>query len=215
MRTREEASRRSYRLGRRAQGKADTRLRVLNAAHALFTNAGFHAVTLEDIAHHAGVARTTIFKQFASKVGLLRALEEDVSRRAGVDRLLPTLFVDDARQALRNAFEVGSRVWAAEHLMFRKLRALAVMDVDMHRVMADKDRRRRELVEDLLRRLRAQRAIRAGMTRAQQFDVLWLLTSFESFDAVYSAGHTPAKVGALLLQLCEGALVTPEKRRRQ
>ena len=41
---------RTYRLGRRATGMADTRQRVIQAARQLFLSAGFHRVSIETIA---------------------------------------------------------------------------------------------------------------------------------------------------------------------
>lgn len=190
---------RTYRLGRRATGMADTRQRVILAARQLFLSAGFHRVSIETIAARAGVGRTTVFQQFGSKAGLLRAVEEATSARAGVDGLQVALSDADALRSLRAAFEVGCHVWAAEREMFRNLFSLAVIDPEMREVMAQKDQQRRRLVDTLAQQLQRQHRLCAGVTRRNAADLLWLLTSFETFDTLYAVRGSVKEVARLLL----------------
>lgn len=192
-------STRTYRLGRREAGMADTRQRVIEAARQLFLAAGFHRVSIEAVAEHAGVGRTTVFQQFGSKAGLLQAIEQETSARAGVEALLQSLADPDAHRALRAAFEIGCQVWAAEREMFRGLFSLADIDPEMRKVIQDKDQRRRQLVEDLAHKLQRQHRLRPGVTRRNAADLLWLLTSFESFDTLYALRGTVREVARLLL----------------
>src|SRR5579862_1591321 len=62
------------------------RRRIMDSARALFAERGLD-VTLNDIAHHAGVGVGTVYRRFPSKDDLIDALFEDgVSRIAGIAR---------------------------------------------------------------------------------------------------------------------------------
>lgn len=190
---------RTYRLEQRATGIADTRQKVVAAARALFLTAGFHRVSIEAIAAHAGVGRTTVFQQFGSRSGLLAALEQETRARAGVEELWHKLGDPDALQALHAAFGMGCRVWAAEAEMFRGLFALAAIDPEMQAIVADQAARRRQLIDALALRLQRQRRLRPGVTRRCAADLLWLLTSFQSFDTLHAARGSLREVTRLLL----------------
>jgi len=52
---------------RRARKKALTRTEIRDAAHLLFAERGFDAVTIADVAERADVAVQTVFNHFATK----------------------------------------------------------------------------------------------------------------------------------------------------
>lgn len=52
---------------------AQTTLRILDAADALFYGEGIHAVGVDAIAAHAGVSKRTLYKHYASKDALIGA----------------------------------------------------------------------------------------------------------------------------------------------
>lgn len=196
-------SKRTYRLGLRAQGMADTRTRVIEAARSLFLATGFHDVSVDAIAAAAGVGRTTVFQQFGCKSGLLRAVEEETGARAGVDEILQTLaFMDrEPLRALRIAFERGCEVWAKERAMFDKLFSLAAIDPELSEVMAQKEARRRELVDALVLALSRHQLLRPGVSRRTAGDLMWALTSFKTFDALFALRGSAREVARLMLTL--------------
>ncbi len=57
---------------RRAVRKAETEMRLVQAATALFVARGYAATTLADVAEHADVAPRTLYLHFATKADLLR-----------------------------------------------------------------------------------------------------------------------------------------------
>jgi len=63
---------RQYRSALRAQRAAETRQRVLHAAHDLFANQGYGRTTIAEIAEAAGVAAETVYATFRNKTTLLR-----------------------------------------------------------------------------------------------------------------------------------------------
>jgi AcrR family transcriptional regulator len=64
---------------RRLLPRAQRREQILVAATHAFARAGFSSTSLEDVAHEAGVDRVILYRHFASKADLYRA----VLRRAG------------------------------------------------------------------------------------------------------------------------------------
>ncbi|EFK98288.1 transcriptional regulator, partial [Streptomyces sp. SPB78] len=75
---------------RRSKGDR-TRARILDAATALFSRSGFHAVSLRDIAAHAGLTHAGLLHHFPGKEALLTQV---LSRRDAEDA--PRLFPPDA-----------------------------------------------------------------------------------------------------------------------
>jgi TetR/AcrR family transcriptional repressor of mexJK operon len=67
--------------GVKLAARVDVRERILTAARAVFTRAGFEAATLEDIAREAGVGPATVYRQFSDKDGLVSAFADQVGPR--------------------------------------------------------------------------------------------------------------------------------------
>ena len=69
--------------GRARPERADAarnRARVLEAARRLFAERGVEAVTMEEVAREAGVAKGTVFNRFGDRAGLALALLDDHER---------------------------------------------------------------------------------------------------------------------------------------
>ncbi len=56
---------------------------IVSAAERLFLNRGFGGVSMDDLAEEAGVARRTLYNQFASKEEILREMLSRVSTQLG------------------------------------------------------------------------------------------------------------------------------------
>lgn len=197
---------RTYRLARRAQGIADTRQRIVQAARRLLLGSGPQALSVEAIASGAGVARTTVFQQFGSKAAVLRDLEMDTSARSGLGRLFAQDDASggeeaDALRVLRTTIEAVCRAWDAEREVFRSLRALAALDPELREAMdvGGREEERRRSCDALAQRLQRQQRLRPGVTRRCAAELLFLLTSFETFDTLYAARGEVREVVRLLV----------------
>lgn len=84
--------------GLRARSKARTRAALVTAAAALFTERGYRATTVEDLAAAAEVAPRTFFRYFASKQDVLLAPYE-----AALQKWLDTVASAPAGEALVDA----------------------------------------------------------------------------------------------------------------
>jgi AcrR family transcriptional regulator len=67
-----KAVKRHYKSPRRQEQAAETRIRILRAAHDLFASQGYGRTTIVEIADEAGVAVETVYAAFGNKPTLLR-----------------------------------------------------------------------------------------------------------------------------------------------
>jgi AcrR family transcriptional regulator len=199
---------RRYQLGKRAATVAETRVRILEAARAVFAEDGFHRAAVDEVARRADVARATVYYQFGPKLRLVEAVLDDIERRGRQERVIAAVALPDAVEATRRAFKEGSRFWAAQHVLVRKLIGLAAADPETRQLVQERDRNRLALVTRLAERLAEQRRLRAGCTVEEAVHTLWLLSSFEAFDQLFTGRRLGADaIASLLFGLAERALL--------
>ncbi|WP_161501029.1 TetR/AcrR family transcriptional regulator [Embleya scabrispora] len=177
---------REYRSDKRQAAAEDTRQRILTAARSLLSAATPAQITLDGIAKAADVSRQTVYNAFGTKAGLLEALFDGLATRAGVD-LSEAFAAPDADAALRRFTETFCRFWAADPVVIRRLRGMAVLDAELDRLLRERDDMRRTALGSLL----AARGVEAG---AETVDVVWQLTGFEVYDGLArrDPGRDPA-----------------------
>jgi AcrR family transcriptional regulator len=200
---------RPYRPGRRRPAAEQTRARILAAARDLLVAAeGLAGFTIDAVAERAGVARMTVYYRFGSKPGLLEALFDALAAEGGMQDL-PTAFRSpEPRAALAAFIATFCRFWAADRLLLRRVRALAVLDPDLEQALRARDERRREGLAVLLHRLARAGEGPAPPAQGAAVDVLHALTSFELYDQLAGPERGPAEVALLLDQLAD-AVVRP------
>src|SRR5712692_395408 len=131
---------RPYRLGRRQAATDQTRARVLAAARELIADLyGFTGFTIDAVARRADVARMTVYYQFGSKAGLLEALFDDLAARGGMQELAGAFQKAEPLDALAEFIRVFCRFWASDQVIFRRLRALAVLDAELEQLMTERE----------------------------------------------------------------------------
>jgi AcrR family transcriptional regulator len=201
---------RSYRLGKRADSIQQTRARILEATRALLARDGYPQLPIDEVARRADVARATVYYQFGSKRGLLEAVVADVQQRAGQQQVVAALELADPIQALRRAFELGCRFWASEHALVRRLSGLAAVDPEIRQVLSQAEQQRLPLLTRLAERLAEAGHLAAGYSTSRTVDLLWLLSSFEAFDQLFSGRQLPVEeVASVLFDLAARALAQP------
>ena len=189
---------REYRLGRRQAEVDRTRSRILAAARFLVSERGPES-SLGKVAARAGVSRITVYNQFGSKAGLLRALAAEAGRPpAGA---APGEAAADPLEDLKLRIERACAGWAADPRLHRQLegRALGAAGV-ASRKSSDDD-------HALAERLAAHDRLRPGCSIKEAEDVISILTSFPAFDRLHKEGRrsTPA-VAEILLRMASGCL---------
>ncbi len=204
----ETVSPRPYRLGRREASVEGTRERVIESAREVFSEAGFYRASLDDVAKRAGVARATVYYQFKSKFGLLEAAIDGTLSDAPRERLTAALERPEPVEAMRQYTREICKFWAHDHVFYRNVIGLAAVDPEAAKAVDQYDYRRREPLVWLAKRLHDQGALRASVTQKQAVDTIWLLTSFRSFDHLFSrCSLSVRKSSAMLESLADGILV--------
>jgi AcrR family transcriptional regulator len=94
--------------GRRAEAKAATRAKILEAARSLFTVAGYEHSTMREIARMVGMSTGAIFVNFTDKAALYRAVFGHAPLTAEEGRA----FLLAARQFVAKADPTGEQVRA-------------------------------------------------------------------------------------------------------
>jgi AcrR family transcriptional regulator len=71
-------AKREYASPARAQAKADTRERILEAVVRVILEQGIHAFSVQNVAERSGISHRTVYRHFASREGLLEGLSESL-----------------------------------------------------------------------------------------------------------------------------------------
>ena len=197
---------RPYRLGQRQATTEQTRARILAATRELLmSNNGFSGFSIDAVARQADVARMTVYYQFGSRIGLLEALCDYLAAQGGMDQLSHAFRQADPLNALAEYIAVFGRFWNSDRLVTRRLRGLAALDPDFEQVIRARDERRRQGLGVILQRLVEQHGPPAAAID-EKVNVLYTLTSFETFDTLAGPTHSLEDVTSLVQQLARAVL---------
>jgi AcrR family transcriptional regulator len=189
---------RPYHSDRRRAAASQTRAHILAAARALLASeAGLAGFSVDAVAREAGVARMTVYYQFASRLGLLDALFDDLAERGGMTALPAAFSNPDPLGALDAFIAAFCRFWDSDRLVIRRLRAAAAVDPELETALRARDERRRQGLQVLVPRLGGPGERPAPEVIAARVDLLWVLTGFATFDAL-AESRLADEVAALL-----------------
>ena len=198
---------RPYRLGQRQAAIEQTRVRIINAARELLMMSdGFSSFSIDQVARQADVARMTIYHQFGSKSGLLEALCDALAISGGMDQLATAFRQPEPLDVLNQYLVVFSRFWETDRLVTRRLRALAALDADFEQVIRARDERRRLGVHTITQRLVEQQVLPPDAPLDKIVDVLFTLSSFETFDTLAGPTRSIQDVAPLVFQLARASI---------
>jgi AcrR family transcriptional regulator len=148
----------------------------------------------------------TVYHQFGSKIGLLEALCDTLAASGGMEHLATAFRQPDALDALNQYLLVFGRFWEADRLVMRRLRALAGLDPDFERVIRARDAWRRQGISVIAQRLVDQLGPLPERARDEIVDVLFTLSSFETFDTLAGPTRSLEEVAPLVARLARAAL---------
>ena len=200
---------RRYEQRLRAQTAEATRRRVLDAVYERLREAPARPVSVDRIARTAGVARSTVYVIFGSRAGLFDAFAADVLERGGFHRVLDAIADPDPRAHLRDGIAGGVHTFAAHRDVFRALVSMAELDADaVGGAMQRMEQRRAKGMMRLARRLARHGLLRDGLTARKAADQLFVLTSFDGFDLLYSGrGLAADEVARVLVDVAQRSLL--------
>jgi AcrR family transcriptional regulator len=196
---------RRYEQRLRAESAEETRRRILDAVYDCLRAAPTQPLSLEQVARAARVARSTIYLVFGSRAGLFDAVATDVLYRGGFDRVVEAVAHPDAREHLRRGVRGGMEMYAAYRDVHRVLFSTAALDPGaMTGAMRRADEGRAGGMEYLAKRLAEQGQLRPELTEADAANILFLTTSFDAFDALYTGRGLPvSEVARLMVEVAE------------
>lgn len=179
---------RKYEQRLRAESAEETRRRILDAVFHRLREAPTEPLSLDKVARAARVARSTIYTVFGSRSGLLDAFADELYARSGLGGLTTAVDHEDVREHLRGGIAAASRMFAAGRDMFRVL--FSMEQLEPGSVGATIERLAEERaggMAHLATRLADAGLLRPDTTVDQATHLLWVITSFESFDLLYTA----------------------------
>jgi len=198
----ETMSPRPYRMGKRQAAADDTRARILEAARQLLANESETDLGMEAIARRADVSRLTLYYQFKSRPGLLEALYDHLAIRGNMRRMAEVFHEPDASVAMEKLVLTFAGFWSSDPVVIRRLRGIATLDAEIDQGIRARDARRQHAAREIIRRT-GLRGKKKPSTEQQNLtaDVLSMLTSFESYDALARAGHSQEEIVATITRI--------------
>ena len=183
-------------------------MRIIDAVFERLCVAPAERIVIERIARDAGVARSTVYAIFGSRAGLFDAVGRELASRSGYASLVDAKHQPDARDHLRAGFRASGEMLAANRDIYRALRSMAQLDEQaVGGVVRRMDEERAAGMSRLAGRLAEQGVLRDGVSPADAERVLWVLTSFESFDLLFTGRRlSTRRATEILIDMAERAL---------
>ncbi|MEV0145449.1 MULTISPECIES: TetR/AcrR family transcriptional regulator [unclassified Nonomuraea] len=192
----------------RAKAADQTRRRILDAVYQRLVEAPFEQVSMDKVAKLAEVSRSTIYTAFGSRAGLFDALGMDLLHRGGFTDMVTAVLQPDARRGLRDGITGNVHMYAAHRDVLRALFSMAQLDADaVGGTVRRLEDGRAQGMNDLAQRLHDQGALRDDVSIDQAGHLLWLHSSFDAFDLLFTGRSLSADtVAALMARAAEHAL---------
>jgi AcrR family transcriptional regulator len=198
---------RPYHMERRRESTDENRQRIINAARELLASAeGSARFSVEEVARRAGVARMTVYYQFSSLGGLLEGLCDSLAIAGGMNHLADAFRSPDPLDAVDRFIAVFMRFWESDRPVLRGLNALAALDPAFAAVLEERSGWRRKGVRVMLERLAKQTGRPKPGEIGDAADLLFMLTSFATYDTLAGPRRSKDQVTALVQGLARKAL---------
>jgi AcrR family transcriptional regulator len=165
-------------------------------------------INLLAIAEACGVARSTIYTAFGSRGGLVAAMFNHVFDRSGSRRLGELISLPDASRALRRSLEHGCLMYARDRDIVARLILVSELDSEAAEAAAADGRKRAAGMRDLAHRLYAEGHLREGLSEEEAASYLWVITSFWTFDQLYTGwGLSARRCGRAVVEMATRTLL--------
>jgi AcrR family transcriptional regulator len=193
-----------------------TKASVVDAARRLFEERGYAATTIEAISEGSDTPQATIYRLFASKLGILKAVidvaivgdDEDVAMadRPQVQELLAD---PDARQRVTQFAALLADLMARTAPVHRLLADAARSDPDAASLLAEIARQRQQGQQRIARSLARSGALRPELRERDAADIIHALASPEVYGLlVLDRGWTGEHYERWIASTLTGQLLT-------
>jgi AcrR family transcriptional regulator len=174
---------------------------VVDAARSLFGERGYGGTTIEAISERADVPPATVYRLFASKLGILKALLDvsiagDDAAVAVPDRpAVQAMFnADDPREQLSGLVGLTRDINSRAAPLYEILTSAARADPDAAALLAEYSRQRHEGQRRVARSLARRGALRTNLKPREAEDIIHALMSPELYRLlVVERGWTTAR----------------------
>lgn len=170
-------TRRRYDARLRSERASGTRQRILDEARRLFTARGVEKVTIGDIASAAGVSAPTLYAQFHSKTGILRAVVErsffgaryaEIAKQAENAR--------DVEEVLRITASISRVILDTEREEIGLMRGVSALSPELKAIETELEAVRFRLQEARARLLVEFSSVARQLGLSRVRDILWMYT---------------------------------------
>lgn len=202
-------SRRRYDSTQRKEAAEATQARVLGAAKFLFSRRGIDKVTIAQIAERAGVAGSTVYALYSSKVGILRALMEAAlfgpTFQIAQNVLAQT---KDPAKLIELTAHVARAIYENESAELGLLRGVSSLSPELRKLEAEFEEIRFAMQEERIELLFARGLARPGLDKERARRIMWMYTSRDIYRMlVEESGWTANEYQAWLSRTLVDALM--------
>jgi len=148
----------------------------------------------------------TVYHRFGSRRGLLQGIFDDLAARGGMNELRDVFRNPDPFAALAEFISVFTRFWTSGRVVIRRLHGQGVIHPNLGDALRGREERRREGLRVIVKRISEKEGRPKGAAFDDVVDVLFTLTSFETFDSLARGKRRPPDVAALVHRLALAAI---------
>lgn len=187
------------------------RIAILEAARSLLgTVDDFGRVTLEDIAREAHVARTSVHYHFGRRDDVLLALLDHLDGSSGVEVELQHALDHPSASSLTAALRALTRSQFESHAVTLALDRLHGGESESREAFRRRREGRRQILNQLLRRLEGAGLLAPGLRAPDAADMLWACAEAAVHDHLArTCGVRPEETEEWLLRLAHSCLQEP------
>jgi len=195
-------------MAKRAAVSAETRGRILKATRRLLARRGRTDLGLDAIARASGISRVTIYNHFGSRSGLLEALYDYLATTGNVRRGREALAQENLDLAIGGFIRGLVGFWSSDATAIRRLHAMAALDAAIEKGLAVRQLRRKRAAAHIVRRFASRSEHHPHRwTDRLIANTVSVLASFETYDALASAGQGRDEIVAVLSHLVREILL--------